>query len=119
MSRYNLKNIYSYIVGNYRHFIYSRENLKWLLRNHIKEQFDLRIKSMNPECLEKGACISCGCKTPQLQMADKSCDYNCYPPLMRKSIWRNLKEGGSTKVGENLWVLNKRNGNFLILNKKK
>lgn len=119
MGRYNFKNIISYISGNYRYFVYSKKSLKWLLRKHIKEQFDLRIKSMNQECLDKGACIACGCHTPQLQMANKSCDYDCYPPLMSKQIWNNLKNGGSTKVGDNVWVLNKRIGKFLILKKVK
>lgn len=45
---------------------------------------------MNILCYERGECIECGCQTTALQMANKTCEGNCYPPMMSKKVWENL-----------------------------
>ena len=92
MEQLNLLNIKSYIVGNFRYAIYD-SNVRWLLRKHILEQIHWRIDVMNPKCYNNGSCILCGCTTPALQMADKSCDEPCYPGMMNRSSWKAFKEG--------------------------
>jgi hypothetical protein len=63
------------------------------MRQHIFEQINWRIGVMNKECYAKGQCIKCGCETTALQMAAKSCEGDCYPPLLNKDRWRLFKAG--------------------------
>lgn len=96
-SEINFKNVWSYFVGNYRYSLKTCSTLNetpliymLLVRRHIREQIDIRVRSMNLDCYRNGACTACGCKTTQLQMASKSCDGNCYPKMMNKSKWRKF-----------------------------
>lgn len=84
--------IISYIQGNLRYKAYYSKNFKWLIRDHIREQIDFRIKVMDKECYDNGSCKLCGCSTTALQMADKACDKPCYPPMMCKTKWDAIKE---------------------------
>jgi len=83
----NLKNIKAYIQGNIRLYI------PILVRKHIEEQIEVRINSSKKECIANGECVICGCSTPGLQMADKSCAGNCYPEMLSKKDWLKLKQG--------------------------
>lgn len=93
--KHNLKDVYYYIQGNIRYFFfyYNGKNRfmnffkKLILPNHIREQIIQRLKTMNIECYSSGQCIKCGCATTQLQMCNKSCEGNCYPPMIT-----NLKD---------------------------
>lgn len=89
-----LNDIYSYLQGWYRYSLYySSGPRKFLMRKHIRRQIDARIDSMNRECYNSGSCIKCGCATTALQMANKSCEGFCYPPMMNYSNWKYAKEG--------------------------
>ena len=90
-AKINLKNIWAYIQGQVRYRIYYSQKFKWLMRKHIKEQIDWRIRIMNRECYNQGSCITCGCQTVHLQMADKPCDGDCYPRLYSARRWKSLK----------------------------
>lgn len=85
-SKHPLRDIISYFEGNLRYRVYYNR-WKFLIRKHIKEQIDYRIRIMKPECYRLGSCTVCGCQTTQLQMATKACDGLCYPPLMDKDSW--------------------------------
>ena len=96
--------VWHYILGNYRYYFWYGGKLSrkyalvaWLrkrmIRKHIKEQIEWRIKWMNPICYEQGSCVKCGCETTELQMANKSCDMLCYPPMMNKTEWEKFKNG--------------------------
>lgn len=100
-NKINLKNIISYIQGNIRYHIYY-SNYKFLLRNHIKEQIEYRINSMNRICYDQGSCIKCGCVTTALQMANKECEGNCYPKMFSKKTWNDWKKDIITN---NNWYL--------------
>lgn len=88
-----LKNIIAFIEGNLRYRIYYSTNpfIRSLMRKHIREQIEARIRSMNMECYNKGYCIVCGCKTTALQMAHKACDGDCYPPMVGRKTWKFIK----------------------------
>lgn len=88
-----LSDIFYYIQGNIRYqLFYSR--FDFLIRKHIKEQIRFRIKVMNSECYNSGSCIKCGCKTTALQMCNKSCDGDCYPPMViKKKSWDKYGKG--------------------------
>ena len=93
----NRKNILPFFQGWYRYNLYySSGPLRFLMRNHIRSQITARIDSMNRECYSSGACIKCGCSTTALQMANKSCEGFCYPPMMSRSQWKYAMEG--TKI---------------------
>lgn len=88
----NLTNVIAYLQGYIRyHLYYSR--FKFLIRKHIREQIDFRIKYMDKECYENGSCKLCGCSTTALQMADKSCDKPCYPEMLSKRTWKEFING--------------------------
>lgn len=92
-SKVNLKNIIAYVQGWIRFYLYYHPRLKFLIRKHIREQIDFRIKYMDKECYENGSCKLCGCATTALQMADKSCDKPCYPPIVNRNDWKFFIEG--------------------------
>lgn len=85
----NLSQVLSYFEGVLRYKIYYSK-YKWLIRSHIHEQIRFRLKVMNQECYSKGSCVVCGCEVPELQMCTKTCDGNCYPPLMNKDKWNRF-----------------------------
>jgi hypothetical protein len=109
------KDMWHYIVGNYRYKIYYGGNLsrkysiiasirKRMIRVHIKEQIACRIEWMDRECYEGGSCKLCGCETTALQMCNKACDKPCYPKMMNKEEWRKFNRGSVFKDGEKVWI---------------
>lgn len=86
-----LSNVFYFIQGYIRYYIYYSKHFKWLMRKHVKEQIDFRIKMMARSCYNNGSCDLCGCHTTALQMANKSCDKPCYPPMMNRKQWYNFK----------------------------
>lgn len=109
-----LKDVWHYLVGNYRYRLYFKASgwsLKpnyfgWLLRTHIREQIRFRCQYVPNECWNSGACVKCGCQVPHLQMAFKSCDGDCYPELMSSKEWKAFKKGGTIKQKDKIWCLN-------------
>jgi len=99
-----------------RYKIYYSKN-KFLIRKHILEQIDFRIKVMNKECYDKGYCIKCGCHTTALQMCNKSCDGNCYPEMMSKKDWNKFYTTGYPIKGwtHNIETIQKKDGGFLLI----
>ena len=101
---YNCAEIIDYFRGNIRHYLYYSNYMSWLLPEHISDQINMRIKLMNPECYNKGECVVCGCKTLNLQMANKSCEDDCYPPIMSKKDWTGFRSGITTYEDDNyMW----------------
>ena len=86
---HNDLDIYYYIQGHVRYYLYYNDLLVWLLPTHIIDQIEFRIKVMNQECFSLGSCIKCGCKTTHLQMCDKACDGDCYPKMYSKESWKS------------------------------
>lgn len=86
-----LIDVWYYIQGHYRFRLYYSKKWKWLIRKHIKEQIDYRIKVMDEECYSNGSCKHCGCETTMLQMADKSCEGLCYLVMCTKKEWKKIK----------------------------
>mgnify|MGYP001208099034 CR=1 FL=1 len=91
------KNVKAFIQGYYRHFVHIYLQDK-LIRNHIVDQYKVRMNSADKKCIVDGECKICGCKTPALFWADKSCDKPCYPPMMSKKNWYNF-------IGNKDWTL--------------
>lgn len=89
-AKINWKNIVAYIQGNVRYRLYY-SCFDFLLLPHIREQIGYRINSMRRTCFMEGSCEMCGCKTTHLQMANKSCDGSCYPPMLDRRSWKFIK----------------------------
>ena len=87
----NPENILAYIQGNLRYKLFY-SNFAFLIRPHIREQIEARIRSMDQECYNAGECKMCGCQTTALQMANKACDKPCYPSMMSKKQWNFFKD---------------------------
>ena len=111
MEKVNLKNIWYFMQGNMRYKLYYTR-LKCMIPRYIREQIDARIKSMNRECYNQGSCIKCGCTTTQLQMANKTCNADCYPPMMSIEQWRRMKDNKMivSPAQASVWML--KNGKF-------
>ena len=111
-----IKDIYYFLQGNLRYRLFY-SNFVFLIRPHILEQIELRIKSMDKECYNNGQCKLCGCKTTALQMCNKSCEGNCYPTMISKKKWKKFKV--TTKYYEKdtkiYWKL--QDNKFIILNR--
>lgn len=103
-AKINLKNIIAYTQGNLRYKLYYSW-FKCLIPKHVLEQIDVRIRSMNQECYNMGSCIKCGCQTTHLQMANKSCEGNCYPVMLSKKQWGYFKKRKLLLVEKTLWKL--------------
>ena len=94
-AKITLHNIKRFIQGYWRYFLFkfSKDSSDLnLLSKHKQEQFKWRMRVMNPECLKNKKCVICGCETPFLQMADDSCEGNCYPAFMSKEDWNKYKK---------------------------
>ena len=104
-AKVNLKNTLAYLQGKYRYLIFYKPRLKWLIRPHIRQQIESRIQSMDIECYLDGQCKMCGCETTALQMTNKACDKPCYPKMMTKSEWRDMKKGAIFVLHNISWKL--------------
>lgn len=100
--------MYHYLIGNYRFKLYYNDKFKHLLSEYIVEQINCRINEwMDKECFDRGSCKMCGCMTTALQMANKSCNKPCYPPIMSEKRWESFKGGGAYRdyrTGD-VWLL--------------
>lgn len=108
-----LADVIHYIIGNYRYKLYystckgaycMKPKKHVLMRQHVYEQIQYRIKVMNPTCFNKGECIKCGCTTTALQMANKRCDGICYPSMMNKEEWERFKTNGYRREKDGMWM---------------
>lgn len=116
MGKVTIKNIFSFIQGNMRYKVYDTKYGKYLIRKKVREQIEARIASMNKLCYVQGSCVTCGCVTVKLQMANKACDGFCYPPMLGSRQWTLLKAGYKiTDTNGIAWKL--QNGKFVCLNK--
>jgi hypothetical protein len=82
----------AFIEGKFRKKLFYSKWFGRFLPLHIFEQINYRIFVMNRECLSKGACIECGCPTPDLQMANGACEGKCYPDMMDATDWHIYKQ---------------------------
>ena len=86
LKQITFKNVLAFIQGYYRYYAYLYFKNK-LVRKHIIEQFEVRMRSADLDCIVNRECKVCGCKTPALFWANKACDKPCYPPMMNKDKW--------------------------------
>lgn len=127
MKNISLKNVYFYVQGWLRYYMYYGEfraynitnskdkhiteftwkefcQIKWflftyrLLPNHLRHQIKIRINSSMP-CIAEGQCTICGCSTPALQMTTKACDKPCYPAMMNRKEWTIFIKNLFTQLG--------------------
>lgn len=108
-------NIKHYLTGNIRSLIFTNllkdidfDNLTdWEESStikhltHIQEQFLYRIwlvKNKSIECLELKHCKLCGCDTPELFFANKTCKGNCYPAFMSLHEWEQFKKTNNVNM---------------------
>jgi hypothetical protein len=90
-AKVNLSNIKAYIQGKVREKLFYSKKWNWLLPLHIYEQINYRLFVMNKTCYANGECVHCGCATPALQMANKTCHGKCYPIMMDETDWHIYK----------------------------
>lgn len=86
-------NIWYFLTGHYRLWIFYSPRFSFLMRSHIYDQINFRLETMDRECFQAGACKKCGCEVPALQMASKACDKPCYTPFLSRTSWKKVKPG--------------------------
>lgn len=87
----SLLDVWYFFQGHIREKLYYSK-FRWLIRRHIQEQFDFRMKVMDQECYLAGQCKVCGCDIPALTLSDKQCEGKCYYPMMSKKQWTIYKQ---------------------------
>ena len=100
-SNHKTQDALNYFWSYYRYYIYYSNHFGWLMRKHIRQQVDFRIAVMNQTCYNQGSCIHCGCATTALQMSNRVCHGEEYPPMLKKEEWLLFRKG-KTKVINNL-----------------
>lgn len=101
-------NIKRFIQGWIRYILYKLTYRKTYLSKvsdsfsflpkHKAEQFEWRLIVANKDCIKSGACVICGCQTPQLQMSDSTCEGKCYPEMMDEVTWNKYKKDNLIKI---------------------
>lgn len=104
-AKVNLANIIAYIQGNVRQFLFYSKTFNCLLSLHVFEQINYRLFVMKKVCYENGECTECGCATPALQMANKTCDGLCYPVMLDETDWLIYKR--EYNIEFNYWNIKK------------
>jgi hypothetical protein len=93
-----------------------------LVRKHIREQIEYRINSVYQECYKKGYCIHCGCSVTALQHASKTCAGLCYPVMIERKRWNQLKEEGENdklhRQGQ-IWEVDHKLKKFFVIERLK
>lgn len=116
------KNVWAYFQGNFRMYLkrIAPGLYYYYVRPHVIEQIEARIKSMDRECYENGECKICGCKTLNLQYADKACAGDCYPKMLNKKEWEYLKKtfGGEIEKNGIKWRYSRKYKKFYKTIKK-
>ena len=84
-------NIRAYIQGKVREKLFYSKRWNFLIPLHVYEQINYRLFVMDKRCLDNGECIKCGCETPGLQMANKTCKGLCYPIMLDSTDWHIYK----------------------------
>ena len=107
-----IKDVLYFLQGTIRYKLYYSK-LRFLIRGFIFNQISWRIMVMDTECLDKGFCKKCGCKTTALQMCNKSCEGNCYPEMMNEIQWRHFK----TFTTNTVFLFNMKNTNNVEIKK--
>ena len=109
-NKLTVKNIKNFLSGTYRLYHFEAQPA------YIKEQIWYRLSVMNPACIEKKACIMCGCEFLGLSMIEDACKGNCYPKIMTLNIWDMFKstysENLSTRFKTGQKII-KENINFI------
>lgn len=113
MARVTVRNVWAFLQGTLRYRLYY-SRFQWLIRRHVRAQIEWRIRVMEAECLGRGSCVRCGCRTTALQMASKSCDKPCYPPMMGRRRWRRFLAGEPVWVAGAYWTQEERGGVVVV-----
>jgi|SRR5699024_3268563 len=86
---FSIKNIYSFIEGNTKHYM-EKFNM---LSSHIKEQVEYRLEKCKEDCVKTNKCIHCGCPTLKRVFVKRSCNNGeRFPNLMSKEDWEEFKK---------------------------
>jgi len=81
-----IDDIKNFIDGYGRYFLLNMNDS--FLSPYLKRKFKERLEQ-GEECLMLGSCKSCGCKTPEVFMANKGCKLGCYKPM--KPLTKRIK----------------------------
>lgn len=89
-----VRNIFWYLQGHTRYRLCNTPILKYIVPKYLRDQISIRENSVHEICQSIGTCKECGCNLPQLQYADKECYGWCYPPMLNRSEFTLLQNGG-------------------------
>jgi hypothetical protein len=67
-------------------------------KDWVVEQFEWRqslVAEKSPACILGGACVNCGCDTPDKFYETDACEVGCYPEWMDKETWEEFKKSNT------------------------
>lgn len=88
LNQLSLKNIKSFIEGNYRFY----KDKIHKLPEFTKEQYYYRLYLCKDDCLITGRCIICACPTVKKAFSTESCNPDRILKLMSGGEWRSYKK---------------------------
>lgn len=87
-SFFDRRNIKGFIQGHLREM----NKIYGGVDEHILEQAAWRMTQANKECIKADQCQACGCfPMSDKVLEDRSCEENCYPPMINKDNWEIFK----------------------------
>lgn len=100
---FNLKNIKNFAEGTLNYIKFKNENTSnsvffKKLEDHVKEQAFYRAY-LCQKCLSNGACIRCGCKTPEMFFSPKKVDSEGkWREMLNKEEWEQFKKDNNIEL---------------------
>jgi hypothetical protein len=98
---FNLKNIKSFIQGNYNYYYDQLVGL----HPYIQEQILYRVEQCKYDCMLQNKCRNCGCDVPKKMFVVESCydenesgNINRFPDLMNEEDWEQYKKDNKIKI---------------------
>jgi hypothetical protein len=92
-SKINLKNIKSFLEGNFKMLLASAG----IQQDHIKEQVAYRALICS-DCMKNGECKVCHCPLPNKFYSSESCNKGeRFPDLMSRPDWEKYKNDNDIK----------------------
>lgn len=92
---FNIKNILSFIEGNYKYYYNEIVGLP----KHIQEQTIWRLMKCRDTCIAANECQVCGCDPKKKVFVVESCNEGeIFPDLMNEEDWKEYKKENNITI---------------------
>lgn len=96
LARWSAKNWRSVTLAKVLNFLRAKYRQVFESDNrYVREQVlwrTVQVMEKSPACIESGACVHCGCDTPDKFNEPDACEHGCYPAWMDPKEWEDFKQ---------------------------